>query len=222
MAEWPELRLGSRLGAAFFHRDALVVAPDLLGKILVVDRSAAESPGMVALRVTEVEAYGGIGTDPGSHAHRSRTDRNSVMFSAGGRLYVYRSYGLHWCANVVTGADGIAAAVLLRAGEVVAGAGIARQRRTRTVADVAARDLARGPGRLCAALGIDGDLNRANLLSSAEVALHEPEPSQRPPGGAPAIDISTRTGVAGPGAGLPYRFYLRGDRTVSPHRPVRG
>lgn len=219
MAGQPELRLGARLGAAFFQRDVLEVAPDLLGKILIVDRPVAALPGMVAVRITEVEAYGGIGTDPGSHAHRSRTERNSVMFAAGGRLYVYRSYGLHWCANVVTGAEGTAAAVLLRAGEVVAGTDVARGRRIRTVAGVATRDLARGPGRLCAAAGIEGDLNRASLLSSAEIGLYE-QTTQRISVGAPVIDTSTRTGVAGPGGGLPYRFYLRGDRTVSPHRPA--
>lgn len=208
---------GNRLGPDFFARDVLDVAPDLLNKILVVTNPAGPVAGVVAIRLSEVEAYGGVGTDPGSHAHRSRTQRNSVMFGRGGLLYVYRSYGLHWCVNIVTGDDGTAAAVLLRAGEVVAGADVARERRTRTSAAIAERDLARGPGRLCAATGIGAEHNALDVLQGSPIGLFDTglvtEPNR--------IVTSTRTGVAGLGAALPYRFFLRGDRTVSPHRADR-
>lgn len=122
------------------------------------------SAGGVTVRLTEVEAYAGVGADPASHAHRGRTARNAVMFGPPGHLYVYFTYGMHWCANVVCGPDGEAAAVLLRAGQVVDGADTARARRATAKA---ARDLARGPARLTAALGIDGAANGAYLLDDS-------------------------------------------------------
>ena len=121
----PGTRLGTRLGRGRLAADALEVAPALLGRLLVSD-----SPqGRVAVRLTEVEAYRGEGVDPGSHAYRGRTPRTGVMFGPPGHLYVYFSYGMHWCANVVCGPDGTASAVLLRAGEVVLGHDLARSRR---------------------------------------------------------------------------------------------
>ncbi len=126
------------------------VAPLLLGSVL--------SHGGVAVRITEVEAYGAA-DDPGSHAHRGRTPRNSVMFGPAGRLYVYFTYGMHHCANVVCGPEGDAAAVLLRAGEVVSGLELARVRRPGS----GDRDLARGPARLCTALDLDLTSNGADL-----------------------------------------------------------
>ena len=123
-----------RLGRSFFARSSLEVAPELLGCLLVVDRP----PGPVTVRLTEVEAYDGE-TDPGSHAFRGPTPRNAVMYGAAGHLYVYFTYGMHWCANIVCGPPGVATAVLLRAGEVVAGIDIARDRRPASAAD---RDLA--------------------------------------------------------------------------------
>ena len=116
------------------------MAPRLLGAVL--------RHGDVAVRLTEVEAYDGP-NDPGSHAYRGRTPRNAVMFGEPGHLYVYFTYGMHHCCNVVTGPVGTPSAVLLRAGEVVAGAEIARSRRNSS----SDRDLARGPARLCQALG---------------------------------------------------------------------
>ena len=123
------------LPRSFFARPAPVVARDLLGCRL--------THAGVTVRLTEVEAYPGVGVDPGSHAFRGRTPRTEVMFGEAGHLYVYFSYGMHWCANVVCGDDGVAQAVLLRAGEVVGGLDVAAERRS----GVRERDWARGPAR---------------------------------------------------------------------------
>lgn len=180
------------------------VAPLLLGSILSVD-----SPeGRVSLRITEVEAYHGS-QDPGSHAFRGKTNRNAVMFGEPGHLYTYFTYGMHTCANVVCGPDGQASGCLLRAGEVVEGIELARSRRTTSRTDV---DLARGPARLTVAAGItlaDGGSDLA--ASRITLALG---------GGAPEIATGPRTGVSGPGgtAEFPWRFWIPGDRTVSPYK----
>lgn len=160
--------------------------------------------GDVALRITEVEGYGGA-DDPGSHAHRGRTPRTGVMFGPPGRLYCYFSYGMHVCANVVLGEEGVPGAVLLRAGEVVEGIDVARARRP----GASDRDLARGPARLCRALGITLDHDEADL-AEGEVRLelgHLDAPFE-----------------AGPRTGLrlapdrPWRFWLPDERSVSPYR----
>ena len=114
--------------------------------------------GDVAVRITEVEAYDGA-NDPGSHAYRGRTNRNAVMFGPSGHLYCYFTYGMHVCCNVVCGPEGDPSAVLLRAGEVVDGIEIARERRP----GAPDRDLARGPARLCQALDIDRSLDGADV-----------------------------------------------------------
>ncbi len=132
----------------------LDVAPRLLGAVL---RHAD-----VAVRITEVEAYDGP-DDPGSHAYRGRTDRNAVMFGPPGRLYVYFTYGMHYCCNVVCGPAGTPSAVLLRAGEVVEGTEAARARRGSAID----RDLARGPARLCQALAISREQNGVELSSGS-------------------------------------------------------
>jgi DNA-3-methyladenine glycosylase len=182
-------------------RPATEVAPDLLGCFL-------ESGG-VRVRLTEVEAYAGEGEDPGSHAHRGRTPRSAVMFGPAGRLYVYFTYGMHWCANVVTGPDGEASAVLLRAGEVLDGLALARARRPGS----SDRDLCRGPARLAKALALDGDLLGVDLLSPVSpVRLHAGSHD----GG---VRSGPRVGVAGEGADTPWRFWLDGEPTVSPYRP---
>ncbi|HEY8788570.1 MAG TPA: DNA-3-methyladenine glycosylase, partial [Actinopolymorphaceae bacterium] len=133
-----------------------VVAPRLLGARL----SAADGHGEVIVRITEVEAYGGE-LDPGSHSYRGRTARNAVMYGDAGHLYVYFTYGMHWCMNVVCSTAGTAGAVLLRAGEVVVGHDLAAVRRP---AASRPRDLARGPARLAAALGVTGGDNGRDLL----------------------------------------------------------
>src|SRR3954463_1645778 len=124
----------------FFDRPVLEVAPDLLGRTLV--RMTPDGP--ITVRLTEVEAYDGP-NDPGSHAYRGSTPRNSVMFGPAAHLYVYFTYGMHWCANAVCGPPGSASAVLLRAGQIVDGVETARSRRAAARLD---RDLARGPARL--------------------------------------------------------------------------
>lgn len=161
--------------------------------------------GGVSVRVSEVEAYAGA-DDPGSHAHRGRTERNAVMFGPPGHLYVYFVYGMHHCANVVTGPAGAPGAVLLRAGEVVAGIERARERRPGS----ADRDLARGPARLCRALGIDLSANgvRAILV-----------PPRDGGGGPERISTGPRVGLRH-AADRPWRFWLTGDPTVSAYRPA--
>lgn len=163
----------------------------------------------VTIRITEVEAYGG-GADPASHAYRGRTARNAVMFGPAGHAYVYFTYGMHWCMNVVTGVEGEASAVLIRAGEVVDGLPLARARRPAARRDV---DLARGPARLCVALGLDGSANGVYLLGDGPVRLTP----RVEPVLAEAIMAGPRAGVTG-APDWPWRFWLAGDPTVSQYR----
>ncbi|WP_101254440.1 DNA-3-methyladenine glycosylase [Streptomyces barkulensis] len=180
------------------------VAPKLLGAVLT-----HEAPeGTVSITITETEAYSGT-ADPASHAYRGRTPRNTVMFGPAGHLYVYRSHGLHWCANVVTGTDGIASAVLVRAGRVVEGEDLARKRRGEKVES---SRLARGPGNFCQALGITGEHNDADLLAGTSVMLSEGEPVP-----AALIRAGPRVGVSR-AHDWQHRFYLAGDPTVSAYR----
>jgi DNA-3-methyladenine glycosylase len=164
----------------------------------------------VTVRLTEVEAYAGTGGDAASHAYRGRTRRNAVMFGPAGHAYVYFTYGMHWCVNVVTGVPGEASAVLLRAGAVVSGLAAARARRPAVRRDV---DLARGPARLCAALGIDGAAYGAYLLDGGPVRL-EPPPAPVAPD---LVVAGPRVGVTG-AHDVPWRFWLAGDPTVSAYR----
>ncbi|CAM2756246.1 DNA-3-methyladenine glycosylase [Actinomyces slackii] len=199
--------------------DSLEAAPRLLGAVF----TATDAEGTVAVRITEVEAYRGE-KDPGSHAFRGPTARNASMFGAGGIIYVYFTYGMHHCLNVVTGPKGLSRAVLLRGGEVIEGLDLARSRRPAARAD---RDLARGPGRLCAALGLSRVDDGAALgPPGARVSLALPGAGQAPAPG--AIRTGPRTGVAGPGGdgeAFPWRFWIEGEPTVSPYKaaaPRRG
>ncbi|WP_321780746.1 DNA-3-methyladenine glycosylase [Schaalia cardiffensis] len=192
------------------ERDALAAAPFLLGATL----SVLGPTTAVSVRLTEVEAYLGE-HDPGSHAFRGRTARNSSMFEAGGRIYVYSIYGMHHCANIVCGPAGSASAVLLRAGEVTRGVEAARARRPRAQRDT---DLARGPARLCTALGLTREDDGA-LLGEAggRARLVLPEEPVAPT----MIRRGPRTGVTGPGGdgdAYPWRFWIDGDPTVSAYR----
>ncbi|WCN83772.1 DNA-3-methyladenine glycosylase [Micromonospora sp. LH3U1] len=166
--------------------------------------------GGVTVRITEVEAYAGTAGDPASHAHRGRTPRNAVMFGPAGHAYVYFTYGMHWCMNVVTGVEGEAAAVLVRAGEVVDGLAAARDRRPAVRRDV---DLARGPARLCATLGIDRAVYGEYLLGDGPVRLRPPTRPVPPE----AVVAGPRVGVTG-ALDLPWRFWLDGDPAVSAYR----
>ncbi len=162
----------------------------------------------MTVEITEVEAYDGA-TDPASHAFRGRTARNWVMFGEPGHLYVYFSYGMHWCANIVTGVDGHGSGVLLRAGRVIDGVELARARRGPRVTD---RGLARGPACLAQALGIDKSHLGSDVLGGSEITLTQ---------GRRVADTDI---AAGPRVGVrlsadvPWRFWIRGDVTVSAYK----
>jgi DNA-3-methyladenine glycosylase len=185
-------RMPKRLTRAFFRRSVHEVAPDLIGAIVLVDG--------VGGRVVEVEAY--HHTDPAAHSFRGPTERNAVMFGPPGYLYVYRSYGIHWCMNFVCEPKGSAAAVLIRAIEPTSG--LPTMRRRRGMADE--RLLCSGPGRVCEALGVTRAFNG--------LALDEPP-----------FEILARTGgvevIAGPRIGItkavdkPWRYGLKGSRFLS-------
>ena len=190
----------------FLAGHAVDAAPLLLGAV-ITSRVGGQ---VVSLRLTEVEAYGGAGEDPGSHAFRRQTPRNATMFGPPGRAYVYFTYGMHWCLNVVTQGEGTAGAVLLRAGEVIEGIDVARGRRPSAATD---RDLARGPARLTMALGVTGALDGVDLFGA-----RSPLRLRLPAVLANGVEVSPRTGVGGEGAATPWRFYLGGEPTVSPYR----
>jgi DNA-3-methyladenine glycosylase len=191
-------------------RPSTEVAPLMLGWHLVSDLVE----GRVTVALTEVEAYAG-GSDPASHAFRGASRRNQVMFGPPGRLYVYFSYGMHWCANVVTGPNGEASAVLLRSGRVVEGTDLARVRRGAKVAD---RSLARGPACLTQALAVNRDHNGVDLLAGGALRLEAPggrpgagTAAQREVAAGPRVGISTAADVR-------WRFWVPGDETVSAYR----
>lgn len=189
--------MGGRPAGLRLGRPAERVAPELLGCLLVGHG--------VTVRLTEVEAYSGSGLDPASHAHRGPTPRNQIMFGAPGRLYVYFSYGMHWCANVVTGPDGHASAVLLRAGEVVDGLDLARSRRP----GARDRDLCRGPARLAKALALDASALGTDLLDPDSPVRLLPRRGPRP-----EVTAGPRVGIT-VGTETPWRFWIAGDPTVS-------
>ncbi|MEI9514862.1 DNA-3-methyladenine glycosylase [Agromyces sp. CCNWLW213] len=193
-----------RPSRAWFARDSVELAPLLLGAVLAHDTEE----GRVAVRLSEVEAYRGVGEDPGSHGFRGRTPRNAVMFGEGGHLYAYFTYGMHVCINVVAGWEGRSAGVLLRGGTIVEGVDLARARRPRSTD----RDLARGPARLAQALGVPLARNGADLLA-------EPFDLQVPSTPLPH-ETGPRTGISGAGGATeyPWRFWLAGDPGVSVYR----
>ena len=207
----------------FFAGPSLQVAPRLLGCVL--EHQTAD--GLVAVELTEVEAYEGS-ADPASHSYRGRTARNGVMFGPPGHAYVYFTYGMHFCVNLVCLPEGTSSAVLLRAGRVTEGAGLAAARRLagRAGAAVTDRDLARGPARLCQALGIDRAQDGADACdpgSPLRIRPGPPGPPGPPPashsaGTLPRVSRGPRVGVS-TAADRPWRFWLTGDPTVSAYRP---
>ena len=195
-----------------WRRSALALSPPQAALALLGATLRADSPeGTVALRITEVEAYGGA-DDPGSHAFRGQTKRNGTMFGPAGFAYVYFTYGMHWCLNVVCGDTSTPGAVLLRAGHVTEGIALARLRRP----GASDRDLARGPARLTKAVSITGVDDGLDLLSASS-RLHLERRSDVDP---TTVVWGPRVGVAGAGAVTPWRAYLRGEPTVSLYRPA--
>jgi DNA-3-methyladenine glycosylase len=187
-----------RLGRTFYRRDPRLVAPELLGKLLVRDGLAA--------RIVEVEAYCGA-EDPGSHAYRGMTTRNATMFGPPGRLYVYFTYGMHWCANAVCGRDGEGVAVLLRAAEPVTGV---EEMWLRRPAARRERDLLSGPARLCQAFGLAGAHDGADLVTADRAVTIADDGT--PPPDVPAV--STRIGLS-VGTELPWRWCSPGSEHLS-------
>jgi DNA-3-methyladenine glycosylase len=197
--------LSHTLPRSFYARDARELAPSLLNKLLV-RRGPDPDGARVVARIVEVEAYLGS-DDPGSHAFRGETARTAVMFGRPGHLYVYFTYGMHWCANVVATKDGDAAAVLLRAAAPVAGLAAMRQRRVKARRD---RDLCAGPARLCQAFAITGRENGTDLTRGTLRIVDDGTPPPQEPG------VSTRIGLAsGRGDEHPWRFTVPGDPNLS-------
>lgn len=184
------------------------VAPRLLNALVEV----TDDRGEVRVgRIVEVEAYRGE-HDPASHAYRGRTARNATMFGPPGLLYVYRSYGVHWCANVVAGTDGVAEAVLLRAVEPLDGIEAMRASRPKARRDV---DIANGPGKLCAALGITGDDDGTDLCdprSRIRLLRDGVEPPLNPL-------RTTRVGISR-AVDEPWRYVVPGSRGLARGRSV--
>jgi DNA-3-methyladenine glycosylase len=200
---------GRTLARDFYARDSRVVAPLLLNKVLVHDDPHA---GLLAVRIVEVEAYAGA-EDAGSHGYRGPTPRTTTMFGPPGHLYVYFSYGMHWCANVVTGDDGMSSAVLLRAGAPLLGIEAIRARRPAARRD---RDLCSGPARLTQALGIHRDFDGVDLVGGAVRLLDDGTAPPAAPGTSARVGLS-----AGRGDEHPWRWYVEGDENVSRTRPGR-
>ena len=194
-----------RLPRHFYARHALEVAADLLNKVLV-------APDGRSGRIVEVEAYRGA-DDPGSHGFRGMTRRNATMFGPPGHLYVYFTYGMHWCANVVAETEGVAAAVLLRA--LAPLENLDAMYEARGPAARRDRDLCSGPAKLTQALGIDGDLDGADLVT-ADRGVTIVDDAEPPP---PSPAATTRIGLTN-GADLPWRFYVAGTPDISRHSGV--
>lgn len=180
----------------FLAGSPAAVAPKLLNALLV--------RGSAVARIVEVEAYGGA-EDPASHAARGRTTRNRSMFGPPGTLYVYFIYGMHWCANVVCGAEGEGGAVLLRAGRPEAGIAEMRERRPGVRREV---DLCNGPAKLCAALGIDGSFDGADLTAGEVRLLQDAQAPPAAPARGPRIGISV-------GVELPWRWCVPDEPHLS-------
>jgi DNA-3-methyladenine glycosylase len=189
----------------FYARDPREVAPDLLGKVLV--RQGPDGVDDRLGRIVEVEAYCGA-IDPGSHAYRGMTNRNRTMFGPAGGLYVYFTYGMHWCANAVCG-DGDGVAVLLRALAPIGGLDAMWAARPRARRE---RDLCSGPAKLCQALGLDGTFDGADLVGGGQGVTIVDDGS---PGPSPAdVVVDRRIGLS-EGAERPWRWLVAGDPNVS-------
>jgi DNA-3-methyladenine glycosylase len=204
--------MARKLPRSFYLQDTVSVARSLLGCVLWHRTETS----LLAARIVETEAYLGA-NDPASHARRGlRSERNASMYLAGGHAYVYFTYGMHWCLNVVTQEADIAEAVLLRAAEPLKGIEEMRERRPKAKRDW---ELMNGPGKICMAMGIDRKMDGEKLdgstlyITARDVEVDDDE-----------IAVSPRIGVDGaglPASIWPLRFFLRGNRHVSAHRHVR-
>lgn len=192
---------GVALPVAFYARPTLEVARGLIGKTL--HRRTAE--GVTAGIIVETEAYVAA-IDPSAHGFRGKTARNAAMFGPPGHAYVYFTYGMHCCLNVVTEEEHVAAAVLLRALQPTAGLDLMRARRGERITD---RDLARGPGRLCAAMALNLTDNGTDLSDNALWITETPEFSQDAP-----VVATPRIGIS-QAADWPWRFMVVGSPWVS-------
>ncbi len=199
-----DARIGRRLPRSFYARRSTTVAPDLLGRVLVLRPANGVR---LAARIVETEAY--EPHDPASHAYRGRTDRNAVMFGRPGHLYVYFTYAMHHCMNAVTGKAGEGMAVLLRAARPIEGVDVMRVRRGQE----SVRELCSGPAKLCEAFGVDRSFDGADLVRG-ELWIAE---------GTPVEDARI---VAGPRVGIrvgtehAWRFSVADDPFVSRGRPT--
>lgn len=194
-----------RLPKSFYARDSLVVARDLIGCLFVVDQPW----GRVGIRLVETEAYRGQ-DDPGSHGYRGPTDRTRTMFGPPGRLYVYFTYGMHWCVNVVCGKEGVCMAVLLRAGEPIIGIDHMRERRPSISND---KLLASGPARLAQAMGLAKADDGMSLLRGGRGWCAEDAETARIRSD---ISVTKRIGLSsGRGDDLPWRFVVPGHPHAS-------
>jgi DNA-3-methyladenine glycosylase len=198
-----------RLTKSFYARDSLLVARDLIGCVFVVEQPW----GRVGVRLVETEAYRGA-EDPGSHGYRGETERTRTMFGPPGYLYVYFTYGMHWCVNVVCGKEGVCMAVLLRAGEPVIGIEHMRDRRASIRDD---QLLAAGPARLAQALGLARADDGMSLLRGGRGWCAEDEETERIRTG--DITVTRRIGLSpGRGDDLPWRFVVAGHPHASRRR----
>jgi len=190
--------MAKRLSRQFYDRSTLRVARELLGKHLVVKKDGHLLSG----KIVETEAYVGF-KDPASHACRGMTPRNEVMFGDPGYAYVYITYGIHHCLNLVTEREGYPAAVLIRALEPVDGVELMKKRRGRRKL----RDLTSGPAKLCQALGVDRKLNGADLCSDTIFVVDQGEAAGK-------IGCSGRIGIK-EGKNKKWRFFIKGNQCVS-------
>ena len=195
----------TRLSRDFFDRPVLQVAPDLLGRALVHESPA----GRVVARLTEVEAYDGP-NDPGSHAYRGRTKRNATMFGPPGHVYVYFTYGMHYCMNLVCGPPGTPTGILLRAAAVTEGAALVQERRPTARKE---SEFARGPARLVLALGVGPGDDGADICGDGPLKIFTGDPPARA-----RIHKGPRVGLR-EAADYPWRFWIQGDPSVSIYRP---
>ena len=200
-----------KLARAFYLQDTVTVARALLGCVLW---RRLDDGALLAARIMETEAYLGA-NDMASHARRGlRSERNASMYLEGGHAYVYFTYGMHWCMNVVTQERDLAEAVLLRGAEPVRGIEEMRARRTKAKKEW---ELMNGPGKICMAMDIDRRLDGESLrgdrlwLTERDVALDDDD-----------IAVSPRIGIdnSGDAAAWPLRFFVRGNRNVSAYRNV--